>query len=311
MTEQQASIIAGLGVQAIRALPQWTSGGLMLRIAALVLTAFVTACTSVSYDFGDIAPESSSPTRASAPLASGARNTSAFRVAVRNPRFGDRKPHPWADRAPWTYAVHGTDASKYQGPVDWKAAQAAGISFAFIKATEGGDRLDDYFHEHWRGTKAAGIPRSAYHFYYFCRPAREQAAWFIRNVPREAGTLPHVLDMEWNHLSPTCRLRPPAATVQREMRVFLDLLERHYGKRPIIYTSIDFYHDNKLEDFGGYDFWLRSVSAHPDERYNRERFLFWQYTGTGEVPGMSGDADINVFNGSEAQWYAWLQKNAR
>src|SRR5690606_39873882 len=70
--------------------------------------------------------------------------------------------------------------------------------------------------------------------------------------------------LEWNHLSPTCRLRPPAATVQREMRVFLDMLERHYGKRPIIYTSIDFYHDNKLEDFGGYDFWLRSVSAHPD-----------------------------------------------
>lgn len=142
----------------------------MLRIAALLLTALVAACTSVSYDFGDLAPESSPATRASAPLASGARNTTAFRVAVRNPRFGDRKPHPWTGRAPWTYAVHGTDASKYQGPVDWKAAKAAGISFAFVKATEGGDRLDDYFHEHWRGTRAAGIPRSAYHFFYFCRP---------------------------------------------------------------------------------------------------------------------------------------------
>ena len=130
-------------------------------------------------------------------------------------------------------------------------------------------------------------------------------------MPREAGTLPHVLDMEWNHMSPTCKLRPPAETVQKEMRVFLDMVERHYGKRPIIYTSIDFYRDNRLSGFTGYDWWLRSVSAHPDERYDGQRFVFWQYTGTGEVPGITGDADINVFNGTEAQWRAWLRDAAR
>ena len=123
--------------------------------------------------------------------------------------------------------------------------------------------------------------------------------------------MPHVLDMEWNHMSPTCKLRPPAATVQKEMRIWLDAVEKHYGKRPIIYTSIDFYRDNRLHQFDGYEWWLRSVSAHPEERYNGERFLFWQYTGTGEIPGVEGDADINVFNGTEAQWRAWLQANAR
>ncbi|TYR32357.1 glycoside hydrolase family 25 protein [Mesorhizobium microcysteis] len=277
----------------------------MLRLAALALTALLAACTSVSYDFGDIAPGASASPAASRSAAS------PHRVAVRNPRFGDRKPHPWDGRAPWTYAVHGTDVSKYQRSVNWQEAKAAGISFVFIKATEGGDMFDEFFNEHWRGAKAAGIPRSAYHFFYFCRSAREQAQWFIRNVPKEAGVLPHVLDMEWNHLSPTCRLRPPAATVQSEMRVFLDMIERHYGKRPIIYTSVDFYHDNRLHEFKGYEWWLRSVANHPDKIYNNERFLFWQYTGTGEVPGIRGDADINVFNGSEAQWQAWLRENAR
>ncbi|TWH36690.1 MULTISPECIES: GH25 family lysozyme [unclassified Aminobacter] len=276
----------------------------MRRLGALVLSMFLASCTSVSYDFGDIAPTSPVPST-SAPAAS------AGRVAVTHPRFGDRKPHDWTGRTPHSYAVHGTDVSKYQASVDWHQARRAGISFAFIKATEGGDRVDDKFMEHWRNAKAAGIPRAAYHFFYFCRPAREQAQWFIRNVPRQAGTLPHVLDMEWNHLSPTCKLRPPAHVVQKEMKIFLDMIERHYGKRPIIYTSIDFYRDNRLHEFKGYDWWLRSVADHPHNKYDGQHFLFWQYTGTGEVPGIQGDADINVFNGSETQWRKWLAQHIR
>ena len=271
---------------------------MMRRLWSLVTCLLLASCTSISYDFSDIAPKSR-------PAATSGH------VAVAHPRFGDRKPHPWTGRAPHRYAVHGTDVSKYQTSVDWQKARSSGISFVFIKATEGGDRLDDKFHEHWRGAKAAGLPRSAYHFFYFCRPAVEQAQWFIRNVPREAGVLPHVLDMEWNHLSPSCKLRPSANVVQKEMKVFLDMIERHYGKRPIIYTSVDFYHDNRLHEFKGYDWWLRSVADHPDVRYNRHPFLFWQYTGTGEVPGIKGDADINVFNGTEAQWRRWLAQHIR
>ena len=267
----------------------------MRRLVAVALTAMIAACTTA--DLADIAPASSSPS------ASAATGT----VLVRNPRFGDRDPHPWSHREPWTYPVHGTDVSKYQRSVDWNAARRAGISFAFIKATEGGDRLDDFFHENWRATKAAGIPRSAYHFFYFCRPASEQAEWFIRNVPRDPSAMPHVLDMEWNPLSPSCKTRPAPSVVRAEMRVFLDMLTRHYGRKPIIYTSIDFFDDNGLRHFQGYDWWLRSVAAHPDDRYGNHPFRFWQYTGTGEVPGITGDADINVFNGTEAQWRAWLK----
>ena len=115
--------------------------------------------------------------------------------------------------------------------------------------------------------------------------------------------------MEWNHTSPTCRKRPPASVVRAEMKVFLERIERHFGKKPIIYTSIDFYQDNQLHLFKGYEWWLRSVSAHPHVRYGTKDFLFWQYTGTGKVPGIGGDADINVFNGTQAQWRAWLKKH--
>ena len=226
------------------------------------------------------------------------------------PMKGDNKPHAGVARA-HSLPIHGIDVSRHQGAIDWRAVAQAGTRFAFIKATDGGDHLDPNFRRNWDEARAAGIPRGAYHFYYFCRPAREQAQWFIRNVPKEANSLPHVLDMEWNHKSPTCKLRPPAETVRAEMQVFLDMLERHYGKRPIVYTTIDFFDRNELASFKGNDWWLRSVAAHPDDLYGKHPFLFWQYTGTGEVPGIDGDADINVFNGTKAQWQQWLKRHTR
>jgi lysozyme len=273
----------------------------MRALIAALLAATLAGCSSTWLDLAAIAPTAAN--------ASPAAMAVDAPVMVTNPRFGDRKPVDWKGKTPWSYAVHGTDVSRYQSDIDWPTAKAAGIYFAFIKATEGGDRVDPMFAQNWDATRANGIPRSAYHFYYFCRPAIEQAQWFIRNVPKEAGTLPHVLDMEWNHLSPSCKLRPNWQVVHREMKVFLDAIERHYGQRPIIYTSVDFYEDNRLASFKGYDWWLRSVAAHPHDRYGGENFLFWQYTGTGIVPGKNGDADINVFNGSVRQWRDWVARN--
>jgi len=233
-----------------------------------------------------------------------------FHVAVVRPRFGDNDRHDFKRRKPTDYDVHGIDVSKYQTSVDWHTARASGVSFAFIKATEGGDRVDTKFREHWHGARRAGVPRAAYHFYYFCRPASEQARWFIANVPREKNSLPPVLDMEWNPSSPSCKLRPPAATVRAEMKAFLEIVEKHYGKKPIIYTSIDFFDDNDLSTFTGYPYWLRSVADHPTDRYGAHPFTFWQYTGTGVVPGIKGNTDINVFNGSVSTWKNWLRKHA-
>nr|WP_110748866.1 GH25 family lysozyme [Phyllobacterium leguminum] len=268
----------------------------MKRIVPVLMSLFLSApllsaCTSVDYDLSSVA----STVRIEK------QSTFAY-PAVRAPKFGDRDPHEWKGKTPWHYTVHGTDVSKYQSRVDWKTAHKSGISFVFIKATEGGDRVDDRFAEHWAAAGAVNMPRGAYHFYYFCRPAIEQAQWYIRNVPRHPDALPPVLDMEWNPLSPTCKRRPAPETVRGEMQIFLDTVERHYGKRPIIYTAIDFFEDNELSRMKDYPFWLRSVAGHPSERYGNHPWTFWQYTGTGKVPGIDGDADINVFAGTPDEW---------
>lgn len=222
------------------------------------------------------------------------------------PIFGDRKPHQWMTITPWHYKIHGTDISKYQGVIDWQRLKASGISFVFIKATEGGDHLDSNFAVNWYQAKSANLPRGAYHFYYFCRPARDQARWFIRNVPKDRSALPPVLDIEWNHTSPTCRIKPEPRVVRREIGVFLSMLQAYYGKKPIIYTTVDFFDQNDLRLLKNYRFWLRSVAGHPSEKYGSHPWAFWQYTGTGQIPGITGDADINVFHGSDVEWLSFI-----
>lgn len=295
------------------------------RLVALLLSAFAGGCSTSGIDAKNIAAVNVAPKAAVAPADDGtvslaeeehaavhdltAAATFAYAGAAKR-RFGDSDPFEFGARSPHHHTVHGIDVAKYQGNIDFARARASGVSFAFLKATEGGDRVDDRFKENWNEAKAAGVPRGAYHFYYFCTSAEQQARWFIRNVPREASSLPPVLDMEWNPQSPTCKKRPAPAVVRSEMKIFLSLVERHYGKKPVIYTTPDFFEDNGLASFKGFPWWLRATNEHPDAKYDGHPWVFWQYTGTGRVPGITGDADINVFRGDAKAWRSWLASNA-
>ena len=221
-------------------------------------------------------------------------------------RFGDTDPHPWSGVGPANHAVHGVDVSRFQTGIDWRQARAAGVSFAYIKATEGGDLVDPMFRHHWQAAAAAGVARGAYHFYYHCRSPEDQARWFFANVPRTAGALPPVLDMEWTPTSPTCTIRRPADVIRRDAAVLIAMMTRHYGTRPVLYTTVDFFEQNQMWRMSGADFWLRSVAAHPSDRYPGQQWTFWQYSATGTVPGMTGDIDLNTFAGTRADWVQWL-----
>ena len=227
-------------------------------------------------------------------------------VRIIAPQFADSDPHPEVGRLPLRYPVHGVDLSRWQSGVDWQLARGSGVNFAFVKATEGGDVFDPLFPSHWTHSAAVGVRRGAYHLYYHCRPAAEQARWFIAHVPRDPAALPPVLDMEWTPTSPTCRTRPPAAEVRASARVFLTAVGRHYGKQPILYVTPDFYRDNDLGRLSGVTFWLRSVAAPVHETYPRQGWTFWQYSGTGQVPGIAGKVDLNVFGGTARQWAAFV-----
>jgi len=210
------------------------------------------------------------------------------------------------------YSVHGVDVSKYQGEIDWEAVKDSGVAFAFIKATEGGDSSDSKFQRNWAAAKAAGVPRGAYHFVYWCRPAHEEIANFERAVPVEADALPPVLDVEATPTSKSCKRTLYREEVLADMRKMLEEMERHYGKKPIIYSSVDFYqsilHSEALSE---YPIWVRSTKYHPTVRYGARKWTFWQYRSDGSVPGIPASVDQNAFHGSPEQWRQWLAEQTR
>lgn len=226
-------------------------------------------------------------------------------VLVHPRKFRDAKPINFGKVSPRKMAVHGVDVSRWQGDIDWEKLRLQGANFVYIKATDGGDHLDPMFRRNWNNAAKAGLKRGAYHFFYWCRTAGEQADWFIRNVPKVAGALPPVIDVEWNGES-SCKRRPSPTKVREKMQVFMDRLEAHYGQRPVIYTAPDFYRDNLKGAFLDYPFWLRAVAQHPSKVYPGRKWVFWQYSGSGLSHGVSGRIDLNVFNGGEADWRRWL-----
>ncbi len=241
------------------------------------------------------------------PVAPARDNPQQQPATVFAPNFTETDPaSDWSGPRPRSHPVHGIDVSVWQGGIDWATARMNGVNFAFIKATEGGDRVDPAFAENWGGAAAADVPRGAYHFFYHCGPAAAQARWFIEHVPADAKALPPVLDMEWTPRSPTCPGKRPAAQIRADARAFLTVVEAHFGKRPILYTTVDFFEDNEMWKLTGTDFWLRSTAAHPSDTYPGQHWTFWQYSGTGSVPGIAGKVDLNAFAGSSADWARWL-----
>ncbi|CAM5526820.1 lysozyme [Streptomyces] [Streptomyces griseus] len=107
-----------------------------------------------------------------------------------------------------TSGVQGIDVSHWQGSINWGSVKAAGIDFAYMKATEGTSFKDSSFNANYTGSYNAGLIRGAYHF---ARPnvsnGATQAGYFASNGggwSKDGKTLPGVLDIEHNPYGAMC-----------------------------------------------------------------------------------------------------------
>ena len=213
---------------------------------------------------------------------------------------------------PIDYPVHGIDVSRFQHDINWQAVASSGVRFVWLKATEGGDHLDEKFLQNWDGAARAGIPRGAYHFCYWCRPPHEEIGWFIKNVPKDPHALPPVLDTEATPESKSCKRVLYREEVRADMAKMLVLMEEAYGRRPVIYTTVDFYASILDPDgFLDYPMWVRSTKYYPAVKYPGREWVFWQYQSDGLIPGIQGKVDRNAFYGTEEAWQNFLNNKPK
>lgn len=190
-----------------------------------------------------------------------------------------------------SYPVRGIDVSHHQREIDWRRVAADDVAFAIIKATEGGDHVDDAFAKNLREARAAGLAVGAYHFFTFCRPGADQAKNFIAAVPHDQPLLPPVVDIEFGD---NCPQRPSPQQLGAELQAFLGPVEAAFGKPAIIYLT-DEAKDAYAEQIAVRRRWLRSLAIKPSE----DGWIYWQYHNMGRVDGIEGDVDLNVLQGGQ------------
>ncbi|MGI4874822.1 MAG: glycoside hydrolase family 25 protein [Janthinobacterium lividum] len=193
------------------------------------------------------------------------------------------------------YSVHGIDVSAYQGSIDWAEVARHRVRFAFIKASEGVTLRDPRFPSNWEDARAAGILSGAYHYFQPNRDGAAQAALFMATVPLRSGDLPPVLDVEATQFHDVAELR-------REIHQWLELVEAHYGVRPILYSNYGFYRSYLAGHFDDYPLWLAHYEVEKPALPS-SKWIIWQHSDEAYVPGIRGAVDFNVFQGS----YAALQ----
>lgn len=202
---------------------------------------------------------------------------------------------------PSGYTVHGIDVSHHQGNIDWELLRNRGVvnddplTFVFMKATEGNTYVDTKFRRNFESAHRYGLIRGAYHFYRPSLPPQSQADFYISQVKLQPGDLPPVLDIE---------VRPaPGQTIAQfrsDLLTWLKRVEKHYGVKPILYTYHSF-HQQYLRDslFQQYPYWI--AHYYVDSVSYKGPWHFWQHSDRGKMPGIRGNVDMNVFNGTYSE----------
>jgi len=199
----------------------------------------------------------------------------------------------WPDVAD-RYEVSGVDVSHYQGAIEWDKLAADGHDFAFIKATEGKELKDKAFFANWTLAGETGMRRGAYHFFRPEVKADEQARNYFAAVDLLPGDLPPVIDVE-------DRGELSAILLVERVKQLADMMEVHYGVKPIIYTGQNFYNRFLAGQFDEYPLWLARYDTDEPVTVCGREYHFWQYTDKGRLPGVAGRIDRNVFFGTHLE----------
>jgi lysozyme len=196
-----------------------------------------------------------------------------------------------ADSSSQSGLAQGIDVSKDQGDVDWAAVAAAGTAFAFVKATDGQTYVDPMFAQNWAGARAAGLLRGAYHFFRAEDSPQAQAEFFWQTVGG-GNDLPLVVDVEET-------MGQSAAVVVSNLQLFVASLQQWAGRQPMIYTAPGFWNGLSTSAFGSFPLWVAEYGvAEPQMPAGWTLWDFWQHSETGQLAGIQGNVDLNVYSGS-------------
>jgi lysozyme len=253
-----------------------------------------------------------------------------FMVTTRNIQTGIwRKGRFFGERMMHTSnRIYGIDISRYQHEkgrrrfgIDWSRLRITHLGrrikgnisgvvdypvrFVYIKSTQGTTIRNQYYASDYMKARRCGIPVGTYHFFSTVKDGRAQAHYYLDHTLFKKGDLPPVLDVEPSDAQ--IRKMGGTAVLLREMREWIETIERRLHVRPILYVNQRFINDHLSaapDLMENYLIWI----ARYGEYKPGVHLALWQLSADSKVDGIQTDVDVNVFNGYEPQWLEFLRE---
>ncbi len=183
----------------------------------------------------------------------------------------------------------GIDVSSYQKDIDWRTtASDKNIKFVYVKATEGATHRQRHYAYNMENARKHGIKVGAYHFMRTTVPVKRQFENFISVVKLEDQDLVPLIDIEtkgsWT-----------AKQLADSVLYFAQLLEKHYGCKPMIYTGSSFYNSYLAGRIKGYKLFIARYSK-LEPKLSDATWTLWQFSERGRIAGIDTHVDLCRFN---------------
>lgn len=198
----------------------------------------------------------------------------------------------------------GIDVSYYQEEIDWQLVKAAGVEFVFVRLGnryyDTGTLAEDICaRANLEGARAAGLQVGAYFFSQAINEAEaiEEAAFALEILDGFQLDLP--LAFDWEHIDPNGDTdartdKTTKAELMACVKAFCGKVEEA-GYKAMVYFSPSLAESHlELIELVQYPFWLAAYSG-PTAMDFPYRMEFWQYSDQGQVPGVEGNVDLNIW----------------
>ena len=193
----------------------------------------------------------------------------------------------------------GIDVSKYQGDIDWKKVKADGVEYAIIRIGyrgygSGEIVTDEKAVENIKKATKAGVKVGVYFFSQAInkKEAEEEAKYILDIVKDYKIEYPIAFDME-EISGDTARTDSLSAKEKTDIAIAFCEKIKDGGYKPMIYANIKWfaaeYEVNRIEE---YDKWF---AYYDNELYFPYKIKMWQYTDKGNVDGIAGNVDLNIY----------------